>query len=300
MEAGATWTGTEVSHVAACPEVDPGLCAEQDLPDHLHDLDQSWLRLRAGAGLGLGGGWQLGLELPFDLRGSDITYTTLDGAPYEPPYEDIHHRDETLFGPADGELTLRRYLQRERWVLGGWLGASLPFGRTEEDPFEAGEQGEWHQHTQLGAGLPLALVGASAALEGEWGAMGGLSARVPLAESGKGYRAPLAASARLGPSWSPSRRWLLHANLEGVFESAERWHGEPHGGRQALMAGGLFEWRASPTLNLWAEAAAPLWEHLVVHEHEEDEDGLFHQRPLVGIGLSCSFRELPSRRRAQD
>lgn len=154
--------------------MDPILCVAQELPDHLHDLDQSWLRMRLGAGLGLGGGWQVGLELPFDLRAFDVTYTTLDGAPYDPPYDDIHHRDETLLGPADGELTLRRYGRRERLVAGAWLGLSLPLGRTEEDPFAAAEQGEWHQHTQLGAGLPLALLGASLVRGGEWGAVGRL------------------------------------------------------------------------------------------------------------------------------
>ncbi len=142
-------------------------------------------------------------------------------------------------------------------------------------------------------------MGAVSRVRALWRASGGLSARVPLAESGEGYRAPLTLSARLGPTWSPRKRWSLQANLEGVFESAERWHGEDHGGRRALMGGGLVEWTAAPTLSLWTEAAAPLWERLIVHEHEEDEDGLFHQRPLVGVGLSWTPRPAAARPQAQ-
>lgn len=290
MELGASATGMQVSHVAACPEVAPALCEAEALPEHLHDLGLGWFRTRVGATAGLGAGLQVGFALPFDVRVADITYTTLDGAPYAPPYEDIHHRDETLLGLADGELTLARHQKLNNLVVGAGLGATLPLGRTEEDPFQAATEGEWHQHMQMGAGLPLLLVSASVVRAGEWGALGRLDARIPVAESGKGYRAPLTLSGSVGPSYRPSPRWTLAASVEGVVESAERWHGDPHGGRQAVQLGLMAERGVSKDLALYAELRAPIWERLATHEGEEDEDGQLHQRPLLGLGLSWTAR----------
>lgn len=278
--------GSHVTHTASCPDVSPADCAVAEIPDHLHDLDLSWTRLKLGGGLGLGRGFALAAELPLDLRVVDVTYTTLDGAEYAPPYEDIHHRDEIIWGPADGQLRAEWFGRADAWVLGGWLGGTLPLGRTEEDPFAAGEAGEWHQHHQLGAGRPLLVLGASATRGGRWGLLSSAGGQIPVGTNGKGYRAPASLSLSVGPSWRAKPRIQLFSAAGWVMESAERWHGEPHGGRQAaeLGLGGVFALR--PELALTTELRAPVWQHLAEHEHGEDEDATLRLSPQLRAGLS--------------
>lgn len=287
--------GLRVSHVAACPEVAPTDCAERDIPAHTHDLAVAWTRARLGAAYGLGKGLHVALELPLDLRVVEADYATLDGAPYEPPYEDIHHRDAVIAGPADGQLTLHLYRPVGRTIASGWLGSTLPLGRTEEDPFAAARNGEWHEHIQLGAGLPLVATGLSAVLPGRWGGLASTGAQIPVATNRKGYKAPLVLTANLGPSFQATPRLGLFGGGSVVVESAERWHGEAHGGRAAASVDLGAQWALSPRLVGLVQLRVPVWQHLVVHEHEEDEDGQLRQLPLMRAGLSWTSKA-PSRR----
>ncbi len=82
-------------------------------------------------------------------------------------YESIHHRDETLFGPADLELWSRFRLVApdagSRWTLDVRAGHTFPTGGTEENPFELGRQGRSHQHVFFGNGTVDALGGVDVA-----------------------------------------------------------------------------------------------------------------------------------------
>ena len=100
MDANASFTRLDITHVARCPDVDPVLCYDEgvNIPEHRHDQGIAWLRQEPTLNLGFGGGWQAGVSAPYDVRAVRVLYTLPDGTPYAPPYEDIHHRDETLDG----------------------------------------------------------------------------------------------------------------------------------------------------------------------------------------------------------
>jgi len=273
-----------IQHVAECPEVDPVLCATETIPAHLHDQHIDWLRVDPGLSVGLGRGWQVGVNLPADLRVARVDYTTLDGDPYDPPYADIHHRDETLAGLVDGALGVRRYATTGHGVYGAALGVTLPFGRTEEDPFALTEQGLEHQHQQLGTGTFVPTAGADAIYSaGRWGGLAWGAGRVPLYENRKGYRPPLTATLGGGPTLRivPTLQGLASAEL--LVEGPERWAGEPHGGRVAVLAGVGALWSVSDRVVLQASARATAWQGSA--EAESDEGALV-QPLIVGVGLS--------------
>jgi hypothetical protein len=158
LRLGASLTGASTSHLAECPDLGPE-CRDPvpPVPYYHHvDLVMSDATLDASYGLT---GW-LAAELRFAVRIVDITptYTELDGREKLVP-DDIHHHDTTIVGPTDPWVSLRF-----GGALGGLktsakVGVTLPLGGIEPDPYKLGAEGKSHEHTQLGTGTFVPLVG---------------------------------------------------------------------------------------------------------------------------------------------
>jgi hypothetical protein len=168
---------------------------------------------------GLRAGMALSLRVPYDMKDQRVRYTTLTGAPFTPPYGDIHHRTETLRGFADGDLLLLWQLARD-WRFG--IGTTLPFGNTVHDPVELGREGLKHEHIQFGSGVfsPEAEIAfqtprVSAIVQ----------ATIPITENSEGFRAPKNFRWSAGPSFNIAR---VRATLTaaGQYQTIGRWHGE--------------------------------------------------------------------------
>lgn len=284
------FTGTQVRirHVALCPEVDPLGCAVEDIPEHWHDQRVGWLRFDPTLNVGLGKGWQASLALPLDLRVVQVDYETPDGAPFDPPYDDIHHRNETLAGPTDGTLLGKRYFRvGETAIVGLGVGTTLPFGRTEEDPYALTEEGLRHQHMQLGTGTFVPTVTAEGLLEGaRWGGMAWVSGRLPLYANGKGYQPGAGVTGGFGPSYRPLPKLQLLASVEGSFEGPEKWSGTPYGSRATAVGGLTAVYTLSPALVLQAQARVTA---LQWSGHHDEDEGSAVQRFLGSAGLSWTF-----------
>ena len=98
---------------------------------------------------GVRDGMELTLRLPYDVKAMTVRYTTLDGAPFTPPYGDIHHRTETLRGISDPSLDLD-VAAGDAWIVA--LGTTLPAGHIVPDPIVLGREGKTHEHIQFGSG----------------------------------------------------------------------------------------------------------------------------------------------------
>lgn len=276
---------TRIQHVAACPEVDPLLCATTQIPEHWHDQSITWFRLDALLSAGLGNGWAVAGGLPFDVRSITVDYT-IDGAPYSPPYDDIHHREEVLFGPVDGSLWLKRTLMVGSVVLTPSVGSSIPVGHTEDDPFALTELGEKHQHMQFGTGTFDPLVSVDAVFRfGRFGALSTVSSRLPLYEGANGYRAPRVVAGSAGPTLAVTPKlyaWLL---ADAAYEGEELWQGESYGGRASVSASAGALYTLSPEVSVQLTARVPVWEAV----HHTDEDASVSQPLSVAAGVSWAF-----------
>jgi hypothetical protein len=185
----------------------------------------------------------LGLSLTSFYRQARTRIRFEDGQrlPLVLPGGTIHHRNETLTGPGDAWAMAVAGGARGPWSLGGRAGVSIPFGKTEENPFERGRRGLPHQHFQFGTGTwdPLVGISVSRALGATNVVASGL-ARFVLYENDHGYRgghryfASLLADRRLAASWR------AQAGLDLAREEAERWNGvieeEGNLGRTDLLA----------------------------------------------------------------
>lgn len=267
-----------------CPEADPPLCATDPFPPHLHDQDLWWGRGTSTVAVGTGEGWQLALSAGLDLKLTTIDYTTLDGAPYDPPYGNLHHRDEVLFGLADGRLVARKDAPFGRSNLGLTMGTSLPLGKTEEDPWALTDQGLEHQHFQRGTGSFVPTVGldfgVSAAPVGLWTWAEG---RVPLYANGKGYLPGPSVTGGVGPVLTVGKPLRIVLGAEGVVEGRDRWSGElaPGSGRLTAVASATALAQLSPATLLLGTTRATLFQQSLA----EDEDQVT-QRVVLGFGVS--------------
>jgi thiol-disulfide isomerase/thioredoxin len=195
----------------------------------VHDQSIAIGELRMAAELGVAEDLGIALSVPLRLLDTSIRYLD-DGRTVDIAAENIHHRNETLAGIADPWLLAHMHKQWGRTSIDLRAGASLPLGRTEEDPFALGEAGLPHQHVQFGAGTLNPIAGAE--VHRDFGRMGlrlyALTVQ-SLYDSGKGYQAGdryqggVAALSPLG-----TRAWRFEAGLEGLGETAERWNGMVH------------------------------------------------------------------------
>jgi len=288
-----TYLGVRIDHPAGCPEVDPVLCAEQDIPDHEHHQGIDWVRADSTMNVGLGRSWQASLGLPFDLRLLTVDYTTPDGDPYDPPYGDNHHRDEVLWGLTDGRAMLWRYgTPTDGLVLGVGAGSTIPLGKTEENPFALAARGLEHEHFQLGSGTFDPVVAGIAMMTGRrWGGWASVDARLPVYANGQGYRAPRSVSASVGPSFRVVPELALLGTVDVLHETSESWDGTPYGGRQVLTGSLTALYTVSSSVVLQASGRATAWQRSL----GEDEDEPLRQALVLTAGVSVTPRRREER-----
>ena len=218
------------------------------IPDHRHVIRLALFHSELEADYGATDKLTLTLKLPYDIKDQHVSYTTLSGQPYVPPYGDIHHRTETLRGVGDAEL-------KALFPLGPNLqigaGLSIPLGHTVPNPIVLGREGKTHEHIQFGTGTfdPLISVLWIQPLPG----FGGLSmvaaadAQVPLYQNSQGFRAPVTVRWALGPSL-PIRTAGLALQWAGQYQSIGRWDGEQDEGT-GFHNGGVFLRATLPAWN---------------------------------------------------
>jgi hypothetical protein len=197
-------------------------CAVTLIPPHLHHVRVGLTHYDLNAAYGLRDKLQLFIRLPYDIKAERVRYTSLDGAPYIPPYGDIHHRTETLRGVSDPAIGLEAAIAPD-WIAG--VGVTLPAGRTQADPVRLGMLGLRHEHIQFGSGTVRPTLSA------QWRRPLGAQAwfaraemRLSLYENDRGFRAPTEVTWSLGPAFR-LRGVSIDPRLTGQRQTVARWSG---------------------------------------------------------------------------
>lgn len=201
------------------------------IPDHEHHVRVTLMHTELNTAYGLRPGFGLTLRVPYDFKDQHVRYATFDGAPFVPPYGDIHHRTEAVRGIADGDLLLL-WEPASQWRFG--IGTTLPLGRTVPDPIDLGRRGLKHEHLQFGSGVfaPEFEIG--------WRRWAQLHATIPLTTNSRGFRAPKNFQWTLGPSY----KWFA-VKAAGQYQTLGRWRGEIDEGT-GFSNGGLGSSRRFP------------------------------------------------------
>jgi hypothetical protein len=277
----------KVDHLAECPEISPVDCEVEALPAHMHHQQVRWMRAIGSVSVGLGKGWQLKADLPYDVKFASIDYS-LDGAPYDPPYQGIHHRDETLVGLSDGTLWTQYYRALgDALTAGVSAGSSLPIGRTEEDPFALATQSIEHQHFQRGTGTFVPnFRGDVFWSKVRWRAMGWGSLRLPLYENHHGYQPGSSITYGLAGGYRLRPETQVLATGQMQHDSSDAWDGDTSmsPGRDLLMVGAMAAQNLTPGLILQGSLTGTVWQQTRGHAVEDQ----LVQRILFTVGLNWS------------
>lgn len=249
----------------------------------IHDQDIRTAETRLVAELGITEWFAAGLVLPLRVFDTRITYRDAAGAPVQIDDPFIHHSNETLVGPGDPWLVGRFARAHAGFAFGARLGIAFPLGRTEEDPFELGDQGLAHEHSQFGTGTVQPLVGLEVARAfGKVRAEAWLLSVQSLYRNGHGYQAGDRYAGGLGVARNLGGKWRLRITGELQAETAERWGGvihtdEGNTGRVDAIAGIEAIYRLSDTWYLGAQAKLPLYTHV--------DGGQLDMTGFVGVRL---------------
>jgi hypothetical protein len=196
-----------------------------------HSVHVDWFRTELDLAYGFARNWDLELDIPFDVKTVSADYELPDGTPFDNPQGDLHHRDERLEGIADLKLLANyrpgaAFVKNDRLHVG--LGLSLPAGRTEENPWELGDQGLRHQHIQFGTGTVDPVIRADYYLLADpVGVLVSAGAQVPLYENSKGYKASTQADFAIGPRVQVADWLVFGASYVASYQTRAYWDGDP-------------------------------------------------------------------------
>ena len=301
LQLGASVVATtmKVVHDEYCPDIGP-ICAVRNEPPQLHDQRFSTGELRLFGAYAFTERWSLELQVSFRVLSTDITFRRLDGTAFEPDYENIHHRDETLYGLGDPWLLARAALLLGPVSLQGRAGVGLPVGETRENPFALARAGKSHQHIQFGAGTVFPVVGVDASVPvGPVAVQARAQAVLYVAENTEGFQAGNVYSGGLGVEGRPLERLSVGGGPEVQVERPERWDGqleeEGNLGRWELRLGARIGYDLGGT-TLGASVSVPLYIHLTESSHRhapegaDGEAGQLEYPLLVGLSVTTSLQ----------
>ncbi len=228
-------------HTVEPDQHEPGV-AEEKQPHH-HTLDIGLLEWDLDAQLGLHKRFAFEFMLPIRTTIIDATFEDAHGV-VQPGFASIHHRDETIFGLGDltlgGRIGLVLPENVQRWRLALRIGASVPTGHIEPDPFELGERGQPHQHMFFGSGVVIPVLGFDTTVAfDKWALIGWSVARLPFYENRYGYLQSTFVVGGIGAqSGFGLKRWTFLLQPELYFETPALWNGTParNSGRTSLIA----------------------------------------------------------------
>ena len=206
------------------------------VPQHRHHVKLNIFRVDVGLKYHLASQWVLEANLPYETK---IQEATLEKIESVTPAEwdaivrnrDNHHRNETYIGLTDADLFLGYHTQGlliENDFLMGRIGTTIPFGKTEEDPWELGDKGEEHLHIQFGTGTfnPIADLHYGLPLYKGLRANVSIRGKLPFYENSETYRGSREVTYTAGLHYSLSDWLSFQAGYLGFYQSFAYWAGE--------------------------------------------------------------------------
>jgi len=255
---------THTGHEEDCPDIGPECSTATPPKPEWHDLGLTFLLFRIEAEYGITK-W-LSVDALGFIRTTDVSFQLQDFATRAPiEGMDIHHRSETITGPADPWLSAHAAHAFGRWTTGLRLGFTLPIGSTVADPFELGREGKPHEHIQYGTGTVDPIMGADVSVPaGRLTADAFTLARIALYENDQGYHAGQRVIGGAGAAL-PWRSFRFRLGLDLAYETAETWRGivetEGNLGRTDLLVDTMAQWSFARNYAMGLSARVPVYTH---------------------------------------
>ena len=246
------------------------MCSQEEIPVHRHDQNLLYLNWTHRLTRSFSQNWQVGLNVPLQLRKTGIAYTLLDGTAYDPPYGDIHHRNEILLGMGDPQISLGRIFWWEGWGFLPQLQFSIPLGKTEENPYLRTQESQTHQHIQMGTGSVVPSLNFTAFYDNiTWGFLSSIGQTIPFYENAYDYKPGASTDWNLGHWKKLTDHLILIGQIRGMHSAPERWMDLPYAGSDSVALNiGTFV-RLSPKWELGLQLEKNIWIQNRMHAEED-------------------------------
>lgn len=275
------------------------------MPVHRHKVKLNVVRFDISLKYQLTERWRLEAALPYEVKSQDASIEQVDSI--DTPEQrnamirnqDIHHRNETYRGISDMNLLLAYKAQnflRKGDQLTTKLGTTIPFGKTEEDPWKLGNDGLEHLHIQFGTGTfnPIANLHYNLPIYG--GLVGNMSVggKYPFYENSKTYRGSWDVTYTAGLNYRVNNWLSLQTSYLGLYQSYAYWAGEKDintGLRFSLASVGVS--LATPyNVPLSITLMVPLQQETLYDDSNAFLDGTYQESDAFELGMLVSLTAL--------
>ena len=278
-----------------------------DVPLHQHHVTLNIFRVDIGLKYQFDSQWMLEANVPYETKVQEATIEEIEPVSQAERAAIVrnrnnHHRNETYTGLTDANILLGYHavsLFKKSDVLMGSIGTTLPFGKTEEDPWKLGDAGREHLHIQFGTGTFNPIVDLHYRLPVYKGLGTNASVRVklPFYENNKTYRASREFTYTAGLNYR-FRDWLsLQAGYLGFSRSYAYWAGarDINSGLRFSMASVGASILTPYNIPLSVALMLPLGQAMLYDDTNALLDGVYQERdafefgPLVSLTVLYSF-----------
>lgn len=269
-----------------------------DVPEHRHEVDLEISRVLLQFDYTFEEPWGVRWRIPLEQRARVSSLGSIDPAATAQEIEamernlQVHHGSRVLKGFGDADLLLAWHGHdwgTEGASIGVAAGTTLPLGRTEENPYAAGEVGEIHEHIQFGTGTfdPVIELFYSRPVGEESYLNSFFKGRFPGSENDEGYRGSRTLDLGVGffkPLGSLGPWQEAHGNLALLYQKQGRalWDGEidPNTGFETYSASMGVSWY-DERMNGWTLS---LVLPLSINTPNVTE-GVYDPGPIISLGV---------------
>ena len=279
----------------------------QKVPNHRHHVNLNIYRTDIGIKYYLTPRWILEANLPYETKIQEARVEKIDPVTEEQwnaiklnGY--IHHRNETYTGLADADVFVGHYIRgvfKENDFLMGRIGSTIPFGKTEENPWPLGDQGLEHQHLQFGTGTfnPVGDIHYSYPIYKGLATQTSLRVKFPFYENAKTYRGSRELTYTAGLNYRLNDWLAFQAGYLGFYQTYAYWDGELDINTGLTFGMASFSSTISTPLNIPLSIALMLPLHQQTMYDDEDaltgtnyqESDAFKFGPLLSITAMYFF-----------
>jgi len=269
-----------------------------DVPLHRHDVTVEIARLQFQFEYTFEEPWAVRFRLPIEQKSRTAAIDSIDPAATPVEIEQmernlqIHHPSRKLMGFGDMDLLLSWHshdMGKEGSLFSTAVGTTIPLGRTEGNPYLAGDSGEEHEHIQFGSGTfdPIIEMFYSRPIGEETSVSAYAQGRFPGSRNDEGFRGSQSLQGGIGAitslgDFGPGEQSFGVLGLLYQDLGRATWDGliDVNTGYQALSASIGISWKDDEYRNRTLTLILP-----ISLETPNSSEGTYEPGPVLSLGI---------------
>lgn len=276
------------------------------VPLHRHEVKLNVVGFDFGLKYHFNNNWRLEASLPYEIRSQDASIVEVEPADSVQKEamlrnQDIHHRNETYRSISDMDLLLgytTHGILMEHDTLFAKFGTTLPFGKTEDDPWILGDKGLTHLHIQFGTGTfnPIGDVRYILPVYGGLSGNFSVSGKYPFYENSKTYRGSWDITYTAGLNYIVNNWLTLQSSYLALYQSYALWDGEIdiNTGLQFSLASFAASIATPYNVPLSITVMLPIQQETLYDDSVRLSDGTYQENDAFKLGVLVSVMALYS------